>query len=177
MSSDRWLIAAAVLWIIAPLTLDARAGLFRCQRPDGTVVFTDSQATCPGAKPHEPQGTVQGVDVAESSPRSAPASRTFAPAADITAEAQWRNRKQALEQELEQLTLRTGEIEPFLTTCNRGGYLYMKQENGLKKRVSCTFLREQFAELESRRNSLHEYLEHGITDECRRAGCLPGWLR
>jgi hypothetical protein len=107
----------------------------------------------------------------------APAPRTFAPAAGELAEAQWRNKKQQAEQELEQLTLRASEIEPFITTCNRGGYLWMKQDNGLKKRIPCSGLREHFAELESRRTSLHEYLEHGISDECRRAGCLPGWLR
>jgi hypothetical protein len=107
----------------------------------------------------------------------APAPRTFAPAGGESTEAQWRNKKQQAEQELEQLTLRASEIEPFITTCNRGGYLWMKQDNGLKKRIPCSGLREHFAELESRRTSLHEYLEHGISDECRRAGCLPGWLR
>jgi hypothetical protein len=177
MSAHRWLMSAAVLWVVTPVAPDARAGLFRCQRPDGSVVYTDSQATCPGARPHEPQATVQSVDIAESSRRLAPAPRTFAPAAGELAEAQWRNKKQQAEQELEQLTLRASEIEPFITTCNRGGYLWMKQDNGLKKRIPCSGLREHFAELESRRTSLHEYLEHGISDECRRAGCLPGWLR
>lgn len=176
-----WLMAVMAIWVISPVTQDAQAGLFRCQRPDGSVVYTDSQATCPGASPHEPRGAVQSVDVTESTRRSVPASaqepRAFAPGADDTAEAQWRNKKHQVEQEMEQLTLQTSEIEPYLTICNRGGYLYMTQDNGLKKRVSCDSLRTSFAKLESRRASLHEYLEHGLRDECRRAGCLPGWLR
>jgi BMFP domain-containing protein YqiC len=101
----------------------------------------------------------------------------FAAAADETAAAPWRNKKHQLEQELEQLTAQKNGIEPHLTTCNRGGYLYMTQDNGLKKRISCATLRATLAELESRRASLHEYLEYGLNDECRRAGCLPGWLR
>ena len=155
MSAHRWLISSAVLCVVIPVALDARAGLFRCQRPDGSVVYTDSQATCPGAKPHEPQATVQSVDKAASSRRLAPAPRAFAPAAGESAEAQWRNKKQQAEQEFEQLTLRASEIEPFITTCNRGGYLWMKQDNGLKKRISCSGVREHFAELESRPTILH----------------------
>ena len=174
-------MSAAVLWVVTPVALDARAGLFRCQRPDGSVVYTNSQATCPGAKPHEPRGVVHSIEKTESTRRSLPASalkpRTFAPDADDMMEAQWRNKKQQAEQELEQLTVQTSELEPYLRICNRGGYLYMTQDNGLKKRVSCNSLRANLAKLESRRTSLHEYLERGLQDECRRAGCLPGWLR
>jgi len=181
MNTHSWLMAVIAIWIIFPVAQDARAGLFRCQRPDGSVVYTDSQATCPGASPHEPRGAVQSVDVTEPTRRSVPASaqepRAFTPGAEDSAEAQWRNKKQQVEQEIEQLTLQTSEIEPYLTICNRGGYLYMTQDNGLKKQVSCDSLRTTFAKLESRRASLHEYLEHGLRDECRRAGCLPGWLR
>ena len=174
-------MAVVMVWAISFVTLDARAGLFRCQRPDGSVVYTDSQVTCPGARPHEPRGTVQKVDGRVSTRRSVPASaqkpQTIEPSADATAEAHWRKKKQQVEQELEQLTLQTSELEPFLTICNRGGYLYMTQDNGLKKKVSCNSLRANFAELESRRASLHEYHESGLQDECRRSGCLPGWLR
>ena len=179
MNAQGWLVAAVAL--VALVTADARAGLFRCQRPDGLIVYTDNQSACPGAKPHEPRAVVQSIDVTESTRRSVPASarqtRSFAPASDDAAEAQWRNKKHKIERELEQLTLQTTEIEPPLRICNRGGYLYTTQDNGLKKKVSCASLRAVYAELESRRASLREYLEHGLSDECRRAGCLPGWLR
>ena len=181
MTAHRWLMFAVVLWVITLPALETRAGLFRCQRPDGSVVYTDSQATCPGAKAHEPRGAVQSVDVIESARRPAPANartpRTSAPGADEMMEAHWRNKKLQVEQEFEQLSLQTSELEPYLRICNRGGYLYRTQDNGLKKRVSCNSLRTNFAKLESHRDSLHEYLERGLQDECRRAGCLPGWLR
>jgi hypothetical protein len=155
--------------------------LFRCQRADGSVVYTDNQATCPGAAPHEPLGTIQNVDAAAPTRRSPPASaqrsRTFSPAAEKMAEAQWRNKKRELQQELERLNHQVGEMEPHVRTCNRGGYLFMTQDNGLKKQVPCVFMRETFAKLESRRASVTEYLEHGLSDDCRRSGCLPGWLR
>ena len=179
MSAQGWLVAAVAL--IALMTADARAGLFRCERPDGSVIYTDNQSACPGAKPHEPRGVVHSIDTTASTGRPLPASARkpvpLGPADDNAAEAQWRNKKHQTEREFEQLTLQTDQMEPHLRICNRGGYLFMTQDNGLKKKVSCDSLRAAFAELESRRASLHEYLEHGLMDECRRAGCLPGWLR
>lgn len=181
MSARSWQTVGVMICVICFVTLDAQAALFRCERSDGSVVYTDSQSTCPGARPHEPRATVQSIDVPASTRRSLPASAqqrpTLGPGADARAEAHWRKKKQQVEQELGQLTAQTDRLDAFLTICNRGGYLFMTQDNGLKKKVSCNSLRANFAELESRRAELHEYHERGLQDECRRTGCLPGWLR
>jgi hypothetical protein len=31
--------------------------------------------------------------------------------------------------------------------------------------------------LEGEQSAAEEYLREGLEDECRQAGCLPGWLR
>lgn len=163
----------------------AGADLFRCQSPDGTTVYTDSQANCPGAKPHEPSGAVQRVGPATShAPAAAagemwqtrPAARPSASDEDALA-AQWRARKDRAEQELREVDTRLGELHQFVVICNRGGSLYRERVNGLRQTVPCSELESEVVRLESRRGELQSYLGGQLEEECRRSGCLPGWLR
>jgi hypothetical protein len=177
--SRRCLVIAAMLWVAGSGGVDAQADLYRCQRPDGTVVYTDSQATCPGASEHQPRGDVQSVEASSVTKRRAPAYRLPGDAPDHEAmrEAHWRQKKLDAQRELAQISGHIVEREPYVKICNRGGYLYRTQDNGLKKKVSCDGLRADVAELERQRTTLRAYLDHGLRDECRTAGCLPGWLR
>ena len=71
LTGGRLWIAGVVISAVALWAPDAGAGLFRCTRPDGRVVYTDNQAACPGAAPHEPTGTVQHIESAPAALRSA----------------------------------------------------------------------------------------------------------
>lgn len=170
---------AALCGLLGLARLEASAGFYRCQRADGSVVFTDSQATCPGASEHEPAAAVQSLGSSSGPTRWAPASLppAHAPELDAQREAHWRQKKLEAERDLAQVSDRIRELEPFVTICNRGGYLYKTQDNGLKHKVSCDRVRDDFASLERESLELREYLDHGLGEECRTAGCLPGWLR
>ena len=155
--------------------------MYRCQRPDGSILYTDSQATCPGASLHEPREDVQNVVTTPS-----PASQTTAHRiekirhqleADATVAEEWKQKKTNAEQELAEVTAEQGSIKRFLTFCNRGGKLFVTKDNGLRKSVSCKSVKEEVAALESRHAELSAYLNGGLQQECHRAGCLPGWVR
>ena len=55
--------------------------------------------------------------------------------------------------------------------------LILTDDAGIRQNVPCDDLRRELAELERERAELRAYLEGGLAEECRRAGCLPGWLR
>jgi hypothetical protein len=163
----------------APL---ARAELFRCEQPGGRVIYTDSATKCAGAAPHEPRGAVQTIAApvpAQSAPsapppRAAPKTRASMEAARA---AEWRQKKRDAEEALGLLGVREEDLAPFLRICNRGGTLYNERDNGLRRRVSCTQLRDEISDLQAQSAKLRAYLDHKLDADCRRAGCLPGWLR
>ena len=39
------------------------------------------------------------------------------------------------------------------------------------------YVSREFHDLEQQEAAAREYLATGLPEECRRAGCLPGWLR
>jgi hypothetical protein len=43
--------------------------------------------------------------------------------------------------------------------------------------VKCNELSTRLAELDGEESRLREYLASGLEEECRRAGCEPGWIR
>lgn len=178
------LAAGLVLAAAAP----AAADLLRCQGPDGRTIFTDDASRCPGAKPFEPRATLQpapgatpaDADGAEAEP---PASAGAGAARDLAADAEraeaqrWAQKKQAAEAEREQVVARRDYLRGFVAHCNRGGEVTTRDEAGIKHTVSCDALRADFAALEAREAELRDYLQGGLAEECRRAGCLPGWIR
>ena len=169
-------------WLLAS---DAPADLFRCQRPDGSVLYTDSEASCPGAKPHRPLGAVQNF------PSSHAGRTTTAPAPasvrrrdalrqerhESALKAEWVAVQRKAQRDLEIAEARREGLLPFVTICNRGGALYIEKENGLRDDISCNEIKAKVAELDLERKSLHAYLNGELQAECRKAGCLPGWLR
>ena len=159
----------------------AAAEVYRCQRADGSVFFSDSKSACPGAREHELRDSVQHVAPAARRPRRSPRASAgpaaLERAADRSEAARWRAKKRAKEQELSQLTQQREKLLPFLTHCNKGRSLFTVQENGLKRAVSCKEVRSRLAEAERREGEVRRYLEVTLEEECRRAGCLPGWIR
>jgi len=178
MCSSRaiWMCIGALSFFV-PAT--AGAELFRCVGADGTITFTDDATSCPGSEPHVPIGVVHSIPAAPPA-RSAPgaaASDALARKAAATQEKLWRDKKLAAETELASVEERQAYLDTFLTHCRRGGTLLRKDEAGLKHKVSCQQVDEEWASLGEREAELRLYLASGLEDECRRAGCLPGWVR
>lgn len=174
------LLSLAVVAIASVCAAVATAELYRCERPDGSTVYTDSLATCPGAREHHTTGEVQRYRTTPppaptASRRASPARLTDHPQAD--SEANWRHKKLQAAEDLRAVTARIEKILLFVKTCKRGGSVFRMLENGLRKSVSCHRLRNEVPQLEQQRSALADYLDHGLREECRKSGCLPGWLR
>ena len=185
----RWargaLIAACLLVLPAA---SADAGLLRCMGPDGKMIYTDNKALCPEAKPFEPAGAIQyGSKQAASVPASPQRSslqnrmrraeaRLRAAEAEEDEARRWRDKKLQLEQDLESLDERRAYFKKYVTLCNRGGYVITRDESGIKRRVKCRTIKSQYASLGLDQERVRADLED-LPEDCRRAGCLPGWLR
>lgn len=172
--------ALAVIATAALLALPASAGLFRCELADGRTVYTDNAALCPGAKEHQPVGAVQSVTNTPSARPAAPRRSSTAAlqeAADAGAEARWRQKKASSETELQRLEKRREYLNRYVSHCNRGGDLFGRDAAGLKHGIPCSQVLGEFDGIDAKIASLRAYLDEGLRDECRRAGCLPGWLR
>jgi len=164
----------------------ARAELFRCTGPDGKTIYTDQKDTCPGADPFEPSGVVHKADTpAPPTQRTgegevAPPARGGDPLAEqaqANAAAQWRARKADAEKKVQSIRARREYIERYVSYCNRGDYVTTRDDAGIKQVVNCSLLKQEHADLEQQEAVALEYLETGLADDCRKAGCLPGWVR
>jgi hypothetical protein len=177
------LTALSGLWL-APLASAASAGeLYRCARADDRVAYTNDASACPGAAAIEPpEDSVQRVTRPEPgagarAERANPRPRARAPEPDAGQAVAWRNRKQQAEHERRAVAREEEALREFITHCNHGRDLFTVRENGLKRGISCESVRERGAELARRREELDRYLREELAEECRRAGCEPGWLR
>lgn len=157
----------------------AHAELYRCVDPSGHVRFTNDPAACPGTEPHEPDAGIQRIQRAPA-PAGPAATR---PSPDVPAdpsagqEAAWRARLAQARAEREELGAAVDHLREIVAWCNRGGSVAQKDASGLRHRVKCADVRSEYDQKEARLRSLDQYLQEGIHEECRRAGCLPGWLR
>lgn len=162
-------------------SVPAHADLYRCEGADGRVTYTDNAAACPQARKHETTGAVQTVPSAPP-PVARPASRaaqqgSLTREAEAAAEESWRSRKMQAQEQLEAVEQRRERLREAVGWCNRGGELWKKDEAGIKHGVSCDAVRREFEAIEPRIAELRAYLDGGLEEECRRAGCLPGWIR
>ncbi len=161
----------------------AHADLYRCIGPDGGLVFTDDESTCPGAATHESSGEIQTHRAG--SPASPVADSPgverhpkLSSADEQTAmKKHWQARKRASEGELRALQERSDYLSRFVTGCNRGGQVTARDETGIKRTVSCDEIRAEYQQTLDRLEPIREYLDNGLRHDCRKAGCLPGWIR
>ena len=70
-----------------------------------------------------------------------------------------------------------GTLREVAGWCNRGAGVWAEDQDGLRHGVDCKDVDAQEAAVRKEKKRLEAYLEEGLEDECRRAGCLPGWLR
>jgi hypothetical protein len=179
-------VLAGALLLGAP----ARAEMYRCTGPGGEPVFTSDASACPGAKPHAPHREVQHAPsapawsgdptLAADGPGRVGRGAAPAPLAPDSEDAQaamWRRKRTQAQEELRGLQRGEGELREIVSWCNRGGELVVEDEVGLRDRYDCADAREAYERASARLRELRAYLAGGLEDECRRAGCLPGWIR
>jgi hypothetical protein len=175
----RGLAALALLFAVA-VGVEAGAQTYRCQGPDGKTLFTSDRSLCPSAARHEPSGQIQrstGAPARPAPPR-APAARRAASAPDEAHEAAaWRAKRRQAEAGLEHARARRGMLDRVAGWCNRGGEVYAEDQDGLRQDVSCEDLEAEQQAVRREAKRLEAYLDEGLEEECRRAGCLPGWIR
>jgi len=158
----------------------ARAELYKCQGADGKTLFTSDRSQCPGAAVHEPGGEIQRTQ--PTGPAHAPTQlrppRPAALAPDDEAEAQvWRAKRVEAEAALDQARARLAAMRQVAGWCNHGREVFAEDQDGLRQGVSCEEVDATELALRREQKRLEAYLGEGLEEECRRAGCLPGWLR
>ena len=171
-------VAARLGMVLLALALPATAAhaeLFRCTGPDGKTIYTDQKQMCPGAEPSEPTGVVHRAETPEGAP-AAPSRETGA--LEVHSEAaQWKQKRLDAESAIEKIQARRAWMKPYVGHCNRGGWVTTRDDAGIPQQVNCSVLRREFAALDQQEAEARAYLTEGLAEECRRAGCLPGWLR
>jgi hypothetical protein len=178
-------LAFALLLAAAP----AGAEMYRCEGKDGTITFTGNAAACPGAQPHAPSREVQhvgpgdegaapsGTVAEEAPPSAAPAKRRDSGEAEDAQAAMWRRKRTDAEAESRTVEHDLQEFAEMVTWCNRGGDLVLEDRVGVRREYSCAEARDHHEQLSARAAQLRAYLSGGLEEECRRDGCLPGWIR
>ena len=176
----------AVVAALALLGSAAHGEIFECVGPNGEVRFTSSAAQCPHAQPHAPSpAAVQKVDKAQplatARPGAAPA-RRHSPAAAAEdssgSETLWRNKQIEAKQQLREIEAKLEHMQKAVHWCNDGNALWVEDDRtGIRKGVPCSEIDEMKEQLEDEKQAAQSYLDEGLEEECRRAGCLPGWLR
>lgn len=179
MSQLRWLLpVVAAFFLVVPSTGE----IYRCTGADGELLFTGDAAQCPGQMPHESKGQLQNF--ATRPVLEAPPSRTAAalpprddPVAEEAEAARWRVRKRGAESRLQKTDSRLPSLRKAVGWCNRGNSVYSRDDLSIRRNLSCDKLKAQYEELANQAEELRSYLDGGLEEECRRAGCLPGWVR
>jgi len=177
-------LGAAVALAIAA---SAQAEIFRCVGPNGAVRFTSSASQCPNAAPHAPkEGALQRVEkpaapLASARPGSSSAHRTAVPAArdpSAATEAAWRERKAEAERNLRTLEAAQERVLAAVHWCNKGHSVTTEDpRTGLREQVPCKDIDADRAKIARELEQAREVLATGLEEECREAGCMPGWIR
>ena len=172
-------LAFASLGLALALAAGADAETYRCEGPDGKTLFTSDRSLCPRAERHESSGRIQRSASATPEPsarRGGPSPARLAGDGDAEAEA-WRAKRANAEADLAAARSRLETLHEVAGWCNRGREIWATDEDGLRHGVDCNDLAAQQKALQREERRLESYLAEGLEDECRRAGCLPGWIR
>ncbi len=165
----------------------AGAEIYKCKGPDGNVLFTGDASQCPGQAAHKSKGQIQSMGstntdapaALEDRPRSAapPRRRIYDNTADEAQAAVWKARKQEARSQLAAVSKRLPGVRKAAGWCNRGDNVYATDDLGIRRDIPCKSINDDVKKLEKAQAELTYYLEEGLEEECRKAGCLPGWIR
>jgi hypothetical protein len=174
-------LLVALAWLGLALSAAAHAETYRCEGPDGKTLFTSDRSLCPRARLHESRGQIQrapgGPELPPARPRETLESRARRAHADEAEASVWRTRRARAEAELDQARGRLEALHQVAGWCNRGHEVWATDADGLRHGVDCAELEAQQKALQREERRLEAYLAAGLEEECRRAGCLPGWIR
>ena len=178
-------LRAAGLGLLGLLVaVPAAAGIYECRSHDGRVTYTGNPAACDGAVRRRAAESALASDEEAATPPAAPERRTapgHAAAAGADADeaeaATWRRKRQEAEAARSALHAQEEVFAELVTRCNRGSDLYVEDAAGMRRRYSCDDAREEHRAAQARLAEVERFLETGLAEECRRAGCLPGWIR
>jgi hypothetical protein len=166
------------LWTLLAAS-EARAEIYKCVGSDGKATFTSDPGACPGTKPHELKSKVQHV-IEQPGTRArraaSPAVRRAGPRNDGH-ESMWRRKRPEAEAALQEVEGQLVKLGKAVKACNRGGEWYRTSESGIREHIPCEEFQTRLRDAEQKREQLVDYLAEGLEDECRRAGCQPGWVR
>jgi len=155
----------------------ARAEIYACPGPGGETLYTTDASQCGGAvTPHALKGQVQRTETSPAAvtrPRSVPAARRD----DASAAAEWAARRRDAERAVAESERRVATGTELVKACNRGAILRADDENGIPHEVPCSSIQRKFADAQRELAERRAYLADGLAEDCRRAGCLPGWIR
>lgn len=166
------------------LAQPATAEIYKCIGPDGKTSYTSDPTQCARAQPHELKREIQVEAPRRGGSHSARQARTgsgvrpAAPAGDTSGlEQMWRRKREETRTKIAEVERLQKRNQKMVTGCNRGSEWYATDKSGIRRNVSCKRLRRETENLERQRQALNTYLQSGLAEECRRAGCLPGWIR
>jgi Domain of unknown function (DUF4124) len=178
------LVALALLGVaVLALSGAARAEIYSCRGPDGNTIYSSDPAACPGTLPHAPSREVQrlggssGGEEGAQPPGAQAGPREAVPESEDAQAAMWKRKRLDAEAEVKEIDRGIGEFKEIVTWCNRGGDLAIEDKVGVREDYSCEEAQATYDKMARRQKELHQYLSGGLEDECRRAGCLPGWIR
>jgi len=157
----------------------ARAEIYKCVGADGKMLFTGDRSQCPGAERHQSTGRIEKMPARPpATVRRPPARRRGGAIGNAAAkEALWRGKKIRAETELQGLEGRLEYMRQAVGWCNRGDVLFAEDDTGIRRSYDCRDVHNEYEQLKARQAGLRLYLGEGLEEECRRAGCLPGWIR
>jgi hypothetical protein len=81
------------------------------------------------------------------------------------------------QEELRQVTSERTMLRDYVGFCNDGHTVFTRDASGVKEKIPCSQLHARLAALDAHEAEVRNYLENELPEECRRAGCLPGWIR
>jgi hypothetical protein len=174
--------AAMKLSIVFATTLvfavPGAAELFRCTGPDGETIFTDQRGVCPNEEAFEPDAVLhKATDTTKGRAAMARHRQRVEERATESLEQAWKQKQTDAQTRIEQIQERREKMKPYVNHCNRGGYVTTRDDAGIEDVVNCSELRHDFAKLDDLEQDAKNYLTNVLPEECRKAGCLPGWLR
>jgi hypothetical protein len=173
----RSLVLAAVLALVA--WEPARTEIYKCVGADGKTLFTSDHSQCPGAERHESTGRLETVPTQPRPSVRRPPARLRGRTIESVAgsEALWRGKKLRAETEMRDVEGRLEHVRRAVGWCNRGHDLYTEDETGIRRGYDCRSVQNEYEQVKARLAGLRLYLDEGLEEECRRSGCLPGWIR
>ena len=176
-------IAVVLVLVSLGVGSPAFAEIYKCQGPDGDTLYTTDRSQCPGAEAHDLKGQIQSVESSRSvtsrrASRPARRARAGSPDIEATQRAHWQAKKREAQATLAESQERLRYLERMVTACNRGAELWVEDaDTGIRQGYSCNRVKAERAEVATLVTQAEHFLAEGLEEQCRRAGCLPGWIR